>query len=100
LLLLEGASEQDQAASLNSLWDKDPVHLVAVKYEALVTAILDRLDEESFANTPTNKLGMPNSSTLSTRQKLPNHLQRQSWVEDDDTLTHRYHPQNIDFCLF
>jgi hypothetical protein len=41
LLLLEGASEQDQAASLNSLWDDDAVHLVAEKYKGLVTAILE-----------------------------------------------------------
>jgi hypothetical protein len=89
LLLLEGASEQDQAASLNSLWEDDPVHLVPEKYEALVNAILDWLEDESFTNTPVQKLGMANSSNNNNKQRIPSHLQRQSWVGNDDTLAHR-----------
>jgi hypothetical protein len=83
LLLLTGADEQAEAASLNSLWDEDPVHLVTEKYEVLVSALIDRV-EDGFTNTPVNKHARaPNS------ESLPPHLKRQSWVAGDDTLAHR-----------
>jgi hypothetical protein len=87
LLLLTGADKQAQAASLNSLWHEDPVQLVSEKYEVLVSAMVDRLEEESFTNTPSNKhTRVPNSDT-----QLPHHLKRQSRVVD--TLAHRNYGQ-------
>jgi hypothetical protein len=83
LLLLTGADEQAEAASLNSLWDEDPVHLVTEKYDVLVSALLDKADD-GFTNTPANKhVRAPNSDSL------PPHLKRQSWVAGDDTIAHR-----------
>jgi hypothetical protein len=94
IMLLTGADDQEQAASLNSLWDEDPVHLVPGKYEVLVTAIVERSAQEVFTNAPGSKLPpQPNSNTLSGR--IPRHHQRQSWVVDDDTLAHR----NYDYEL-
>jgi hypothetical protein len=94
IMLLTGGDDQEQAASLNSLWDEDPVHLVPGKYEVLVTAIVERSAQEVFTNAPGSKHPpQPNSNTLSGR--IPRHHQRQSWVVDDDTLAHR----NYDYEL-
>jgi hypothetical protein len=65
LLLLQGADEQEQAASLDSLWHGDPVHLVPGKYEVLVTALVERIETEKFTNVPTNQhQRQPNSTTI------------------------------------
>jgi hypothetical protein len=88
LLLLQGADEQEQAASLDSLWHGDPVHLVPGKYEVLVTALVERLETENFTNQHTNQhQRQPNSTSIGER--VPIHHRRQSWVVDDDTLAHR-----------
>jgi hypothetical protein len=81
LLLLAGADEQEQAASLNSLWNDDLVHLVLPgKFEVLVTALVERSVTESFTNAHQHS---PNSN------RVPSHHQRQSWVVNDDTNAHR-----------
>jgi hypothetical protein len=93
LLLLEGADEQEQAQSLTTLWDEDPVHLVEEKYEVLVTALVERTKTETFTNMPaTVHAKMPNSSSL--KKSVPQHLQRQSWVTEDDTYAHRDYGQS------
>jgi hypothetical protein len=93
LLLLEGADEQEQAQSLTTLWDEDPVHLVEEKYELLVTALVERAKTETFTNMPaTIHAKMPNSGSL--KKIMPQHLQRQSWVTEDDTYAHRDYGQS------
>jgi hypothetical protein len=88
ILLLTGADDQEQAASLSSLWDEDPVHLVPGKYEVLITSIVVRLASERFTNAPGDKQPpQPNSSTLGGG--VPSHHLRQSWVSTDDTVAHR-----------
>jgi hypothetical protein len=88
ILLLTGADDQEQAASLSSLWDEDPVHLVPGKYEVLITSIVGRLASERFTNAPGSNLPpQPNSSTVGGG--VPAHHQRQSWVSTDDTMAHR-----------
>jgi hypothetical protein len=82
LLLLEGADEQEQAQSLTTLWDEDPVYLVEEKYEVLVSALIERAKTETFTNTQSvTHSKMPNSS--SPKKGIPQHLQRQSWVTEE-----------------
>jgi hypothetical protein len=90
ILLLTGADIQEQAASLNSLWDEDPVHLVPGKYEVLIIAIVERCAQENFTNSPGSKHpSQPNSNTMD--RSIPTHHQRgrAAWVVNDDTLAYR-----------
>jgi hypothetical protein len=97
LLLIDGVDEQEHAQSLTTLWDEDPVHLVQEKYEALVSAVVERSKTETFTNMQTTAHAkLPNSNLLKQRlpQHLPQHLQRQNWVTEDDSYAHRDYGQD------